>query len=136
MSRYAGATWIEKTFNVPMSDFGRQVADILGLASRGIYHMDAKQLKKADWLSDDYITVLWYGEVATYDGDELTSLFLAAFDRGIRLSINAKAPRYLEIGFHAHKSTSLCGTHPTLETAIARHRELSPAPSQPLDGDR
>lgn len=120
---YAGAGWVEATYKLELSPFAREVADLLGDVWKGIYHLDDKQLKKVDWKATQYIRFLWRGTISTFDFCEMTDLVLAAHDRGIRVEVSAVAPGWLVFMFHPRGSTALCGMHPTIEKAIARHRK-------------
>jgi len=107
-SKYSGVDWIRR--QIPYckpkpkepSIFGALVADILGAAFAGIYHLDNKNLMKTDWSHEDWIqfTMRRGHELATYDGAELSTLVILCHDARIRLSLDGHGMNYLRLGFH------------------------------------
>lgn len=96
---YQGACWLEAN-GKELSPLGRDVANILGAAYRGIYHIDRAVLhKRVDWSSRNVIVVVVYGEVSTVDGDVLSQLFVRCANKKIRLTIRGKSVNYLCLQF-------------------------------------
>jgi hypothetical protein len=63
------AEWLRRQ-NKKLSPFGEQVADILGIVYRGIYHINDSVLDKSvAWDSEQLITVKVKGTISTYDRD-------------------------------------------------------------------
>lgn len=124
-SGYSGAGWIEQALKVEMSEFGRRVADLLGDVFLGIYHMNTKALKKADWTNERWIEVVQYGGLASVDGNELTRLVLLCHDRMIRVEVTGCGPNYIKLGFSTRLSRTgnLYERCPTIESAIASLRK-------------
>ena len=123
---YAGADWLKDGISAEaVSPFGEQVANILGDAFFGIYHLDYVSLKKADWKNNDWIQVTVCGGLSTYDNDGLTRLVVLCHDRLVRLEIRAAAPKYLRLCFSPRKSRDghMFERHPTLEDAMVRIRD-------------
>lgn len=120
--KYAGADWVKYQYP-KVSEFGCKVADILGQAYKGIYHIQKAVLnKKVRWESDCWIEIVINRELSTYDGNELTVLVLLCHEQSIRLSVSGAAPGYLRLGFSPRKATLNAPTwdrHPTIEQAIA-----------------
>lgn len=86
---HSGAEWVVKALKTEISPFGARVADLLGYAFAGIYHIDHKALAKVDWKSDRYIKLLYYGKsgLSTYDSTDLTRLVFLAHQFAVRFSI-------------------------------------------------
>ena len=105
-----------------MSEFGREVADILGQVWRGIYHLDHTKLKLFD---PRLAEVTIRGELATWDYTYLTDLVVLCHDRCVRLAISGARNGILRLRFwpRDRKSTdSICRFHPTMEESVARVR--------------
>lgn len=94
--RFAGAEWLRKQFSyekktLEISPFGETVAEALGFAWRGIYHLSYQTLRRAkSWDDDRWIRVPignGRGELATWDSDELMRLVVVSYDLGMRLSV-------------------------------------------------
>lgn len=140
--KYAGADWV-KYHRPNISEFGSKVADILGQAYKGIYHAQKTVLnKRTEWESDRWIEVVVYGELSTYDGDELTRLVLLCHEQSIRLGVCGAAPGYLRLTFSPRKNdpkAPLWDRHPSIEQAIAvhnKHFSLSAIALETVGGDR
>jgi hypothetical protein len=99
MDKHSGADWVEHSLKRELSPIGREVADILGQAYLGIYHLE-RQLYKVDWSNDHHIEIIIYGSLNSFDDDILTRLIVLCYDRMIRLQIDARAPGYLRLMFH------------------------------------
>jgi hypothetical protein len=99
MPKYSGADWIEHSLKKELSPIGREVADILGQAYLGIYHLE-RQTYKVDWSNKHHIEIVVYGSLNSYDDDILTRLIVLCYDRMIRLQIDARAPGYFRLMFH------------------------------------
>jgi hypothetical protein len=119
--KYAGSDWVKRN-KQPMSPLGEKVADILGQAFRGIYHI-SKDIRRADLTPNDYIemTFMAYGGVlSTFDGAELTYLVVLCHDAGVRLEIEPCNPRYLKLCFSRRRSRTGSMSHrmPTIEDHV------------------
>jgi hypothetical protein len=142
-TKYSGADWIEgtrkhwKNQDKPMSELGRKVADLLGQAYEGIYHLPDNTLEKANWSGEVIeITIHDGHQMATYDADTLTVLVLLCHWMNVRLRIKAAARVYLRLVFQDVERTCFFREgHPTLDEAIERVRELyveeTPCPANP-----
>ena len=135
---YAGADWlVNNVRDLQISDFGRQVADLLGDLYRGIYHIDISNLRKVEWGELNHIAISVYdqcGHWATTDGDLLTWLVVLAHDRCIRVSIEATTRRYLRLRFSQRQRAGDIGqSHPTLEVHAAVIRTEHPPREVSLD---
>lgn len=133
VERYAGSDWLLGRLRrhlggePKISPLGIVVADILGQVYRGIYHIDyGSTLTKPDWLDENFIEVNVAQGLATYDGNELTALVLAAHEVPVRLEINAGGPRRLKLGFSPRQrmALNLWARHPTIEDAIREWHEF------------
>ena len=125
---YAGASWLQKEMDyarnlkIKLTPFHRDVADILGAAYCGIYHIH-RPVIKANWNIDDMVVVIVGHELATWDGNELTILVVKSHEKNIRLAIEGASYRYLRLIFHKRKKwNGKCGMtqHPGLEEGIRR----------------
>jgi hypothetical protein len=116
--RYAGADWLARNLKRELLPFEAKVADILGAAWRGIYHLDENGLRRATW-SHDRVSLCVWGELATFDGSELTALAILCADAHVRLAVQP-AMRYLRLTFTAREraGTGFWDRHPTIEAAI------------------
>lgn len=128
--RFAGAEWLKKMLPLVKkpapSLFGEAVADILGGAFLGLYHLEENVLFKADWTHADRITVTISRELATYDGFELSGLVVLCHDAHVRLAIHGCGPGYLRLLFHRREREgdgAVWHRHPTLEGHAASIRE-------------
>lgn len=124
-TKYAGSDWLkENNKNMKMSPLGEKVADILGQVTAGIYHISDDVLK-TDWSNPYGISVVIYGGLNSFDDSRLTTLLVLCFDNMIRLEINPRAFRYLELQFHQRKSRTgrIDERLPTIESMIAEIRE-------------
>lgn len=65
-----------------------------------------------------------YGDMATYDFDQLTRLVLLAHDKCIRASIMQSGPRRIGIAIwkRSARTGNMYEKHPTIETALAQWR--------------
>lgn len=132
---YAGADWIQRCLEHGMSPLGRDVADLLGEAWCGIYHLYESQrsVRRTDW-SDSYCIELSVptSGLATFDLDRLTRLVFLAHDRAIRIELCGSAPRLVKLQFHRRNGREgrLSERHPSVEQALAQHRERYPEDDQ------
>ena len=124
MSNYAGAEWLERQLEYDgkkVSDFGRKVADLLGDAFGGIYHIDEFLFKKkVDWSNTWHIQISYNRDLATFDFNTLTRLVVLCHDRCIRMNIKPASPGYLYLQFWPRdgREGDVSKRHPTIETAI------------------
>jgi hypothetical protein len=113
-----------------LNPFQRRAFTMLGIAGGGIYNAPI-EWESIVWRHPRMLWLLWRYDVATWDGSNLTSMVLLAHDAAIRLTI-APGMRFLRIGMHerephADGAPSYSRGHPTLEQAVARHRQRFPA---------
>lgn len=128
--KYAGAGWVRKSLGVEPSAFGSEVADILGIVWRGIYHLRDASLQRVDWRAVDMLDLTVPRDLATYDFAELTDLVVLCHDRAIRLSIEPAMSR-LRLRFSRRsRDGAQHERHPTIEQAIERVRRFA-APELP-----
>lgn len=129
--QYAGANWIKsQSYGKNISPLGEVVANLLGDAWAGIYHLDNRLLAKTDWADTYYIRVQINDGIATFDGPLLTWLVVLAHDRLLRLQISAVCNGRLALEFHQRKSRTggLGERMPTIEDHIDSIRKFHPAP--------
>jgi len=116
----SGSEWLEKQ-GIEMSEFGRQVADLVGELFDGIYHI-GKQAVKANWNRDKFVSVVVQDHhFSTYDSSMLTHLIILAHNRNIRAHTRAAAPGYLRLEFMAvTRSGFFADRHPTLQESLEK----------------
>lgn len=125
MNKYAGAEWVKESLGLPMSPLGEKVADLLGQACRGIYHLDAvHSLEKVRWTDKYCIEVNVRDNMSTWDGCLLTDLVVLAHEACLRLEIRARTVNVLRLYFSQRKGRigSSMKCHPTIEMAVERVR--------------
>ena len=107
-----------------ISKLGENVANLLDDVWCGIYHLSNSSLSKVDWTNPDYIRLLIYSGLSTYDDDELTRLVVLSHDRCLRLSINPCNFNYLELLFHQrNRIDDLYHRMPTMEDHLEQIRK-------------
>lgn len=132
MITYAGKEWVANSFKFRMSDFGGQVADLLGALFRGIYHIQ-ESVADTDWTSEQWIEVKIYGSHSTFDCSALTDLVILCHDRCIRCEIKGVRKGFIKLCFSPRKREGAgFERHPTIEEAIQRVRGMHGYP----DGER
>jgi hypothetical protein len=109
---------------IAVSELGKRVIDLVGDLVDGIYHYG--EWLSADWGNDRHIALRWSRDIATFDNSLLTKLVFLAHDRALRVEINPKSNKNIELVFHArsHTATRMWERHPTLEQAVEKHRGL------------
>lgn len=133
---YAGADWIESNIKHggkwigPMSEFGREVADLLGDLFLGIYHVNPAYLIKVDWSGSAFIELAVDQTFATFDYSNLTRFVFLCHDYGIRGQISPRSNRTMMFMFHPRErkngARNVSQWHPTLEESIEMHRKAYP----------
>lgn len=121
------AQWVEQNTGKPLSDLGKRVAYIIGVAGRGIYNAPIR-VEKIDWSNNRFIEVKWRGEIATWDFNQLTLLVALCHYYCIRMSIEGIGPGYMRMFFHQRKGREggMAERHPDMETAWAQIRAALP----------
>ena len=122
---HSGADWVRDCLvHGELSELGQQVADLLGVVWRGIYHIDQKRLKEIDWQNPHYIRLRCPSDLSTFDFDLLTRLVVLAHDMAVRIEVRPLSNRYLEILFHPRsREGDGMHRHPTMEEAVRHVRE-------------
>ena len=100
--------------------------DFFATLYRGKHHIPGKMRDEGNgcW------SVAHYGELATFDYDELTRLVLLAHDRCVRTWVRASRPRHIRIWIAARErdTGSMVTDHPRIEDALAKFRERDGMP--------
>lgn len=127
--KYAGADWLEPILadnQKDISPIGRRVADLLGQAFRGLYHIQ-KEVMNADWSNPHYVSINIYAgrDFSTFDYGLLTILVVLCHDAGIRMEIQACNFQYFRLLFHQRDSRegSISQRMPTMEDHIQLIRD-------------
>jgi len=117
--------WLRQCYpNLTISPLGEKVANLIGLAYHGIYHLENYQ--KIKW-EEDYCFVVWVntGTLATYDSDRLTLLVFLAHELGIRLEIAGSRPHWIKLHIHNRpvRTGKYYERHPSLDQAVANFHD-------------
>lgn len=124
-----GSEYIKSFINPNISELGREVADILGVAFYGISNAPI-DFKKVNW-ENNYVIQIYLKnfQLSNYDPAHLTALLVLSFDRLIRVSINPGGTKKLLLLFHKRyeRTGSLSKRLPTLESMIEGARSYSPS---------
>jgi len=104
MEKFAGADWLREILakrGIPLSRLGSDVANMLGQAFCGIYHLNDSELfnKRTAWASETHIEMVVRRDLSTYNDSTLTILVLEAHRLGVRLCIEGAANNYLRLRF-------------------------------------
>lgn len=118
------ADWLRRNNRkVTVSPFGEQVALLLNHWVKGLYHLHDPFHKRTDWSQDNYIEIVEYGELSSFDNDKLTRLVLLAHKYRIRVSVIGLANRYTLISFspRTDKKDSIYHHHPDVAEMMERY---------------
>jgi hypothetical protein len=110
------------------SEVGVRVAELLD-AWQGMHHLLHLRMDKVEWSNPHFIEMQWVGNLATFDGDDLTRLVFLAHDMGIRVDLQGGSRRReITILFHPRmeRTGSLSKRHPTLSDAFTAWRRRVP----------
>jgi len=97
---YAGSDWIARSLKMEMSPLGVKAADFLGELYRGIYHLNRTSLQKANWDCPHHVRMVLYGDMSTYDFNDLTTMVVLSHDMMLRVNLRGIAPGYMEMLIH------------------------------------
>lgn len=120
MPKFAGADWLKTDARRVVSDFGTKVADILGQAYCGIYHLDPGQIRAAEWGSKYRVEIRVSRHLSTFDTNELTRMLVLCHDAKIRLEIAPCNMQLLRLIFWCREANEqhIYDRHPSMEQAI------------------
>lgn len=99
--KHSGADWMakQKCFKNP-SQLAIKVADILGQVYLGIYHISGSVTsEKVDWQNESDVSVTIYGELATFDGSELTRLIICCVKLNVSVQVAGSFSHYTKLTF-------------------------------------
>lgn len=132
MSAHNGATWLRQCRITNISPLGEQVAILLGDLFGGLHHLDGAE--RVDWSNTHHIQVrVANKEWGSFDSNLLTKLVFLAHDRCLRVSVNPRSVYALNLLFHQRKRDGgLWERHPTIDQALAMHREFYPIESEAI----
>ena len=118
-SKYSGSEWLISQHK-ELSPIGVKVADILGQAFLGIYHIDRDALR-ADWANPYYITftISALRDWSTFDNDTLMVMIVLCHNACIRMEIHPAGPRYFRFLFHQRtREGGIYERMPTIEDHV------------------
>jgi hypothetical protein len=137
-TKYAGADWLKDMTRYPCWGSGRKraplgreltsfeltVADILGGAYCGIYHVEDAVLS-GQWAKTYVGLVLAHADLSTFDFDVLTGIVVMCHDACVRFSVSPATDNRLLLLFHERhgREGDMVRRHPTIEQAIKTARE-------------
>jgi hypothetical protein len=130
---YSGADWLKRDAKKEVSEFGEQVADLLGFAFGGIYHIERTVLK-ADFSDSRFISVtVGQNDMSTFDSNTLTELVFLAHWMCMRFQITGAAPGCIRLQFSKRnplvdKGDFIYSGHPSLDEAVASFKEYCDIP--------
>jgi hypothetical protein len=139
MAKNFGSDWVAQRYDVTLSPFGEEVANLLGELYDGIYHLPEVTLKtlgKRDWSDERYISIVVPDDnYSTYDGSLLTRLVLLCHDRCIRCEVEAARNGFLRLVFSKRDrmEKGFSTYHPFLEETVANWRKEHIRPDEPLN---
>lgn len=91
--------------------------EVLAYTFRGWHHVESRRVKRE---SPTQITYTHYGDLATFDWDQLTRLVVAAHSLAVRVEISAASPRYTRIRLSERtREGDSTQRHPTLADHVA-----------------
>lgn len=138
--QYAGSEWLERHLAAMheaaasrprgrcnaskiVTPLGRDVADAIGFAWRGIYHLPPSSINRAPWHHPLLVRVTVLDQISTYDADTLTRLMVACFDLRLRLEICSAGPRMIGIAMSPRtRSGMICESIPHLDDFVRQIR--------------
>jgi len=99
--KHSGADWMSRMAKVPFSPLGVRVANVLGQMGKGIYHYqnDLFDRRAPQWQREDEIAVSLYGELATIDGCELSSLLMCCQAAGLTVEVFGHSHDLVHLAF-------------------------------------
>ena len=99
------------------------LADLFG----GFHHMNCRKVEPSG-NGISYLSA--YASFASFDSDRLTKLVFLAHDRCVRVEIEPRAFRYLNITLYKRhlRLGRIFERHPTIEEALQLHRIYFPLP--------
>lgn len=103
--KFAGADWLIDVLashgSPAPSALGVDVAEVLGNAFSGIYHIPSQALfhERTKWHDERYIEFVTGRSLSTYDFSELSDLVFGCIQRKIRLEVYGAARGYLKLTF-------------------------------------
>ena len=115
--KYAGSNWLSRRGR-ELSPLGVDVADILGQAWQGLYHIEsAVTHKRCKWNDERAIEVVVGQLLSTFDSGVLTILVFLCHEKAIRLEISGACQGYLRLRFsqRKHGAGSISERHPTMQ---------------------
>jgi hypothetical protein len=134
MFKFAGADWMQSQLDCLhhinpkrnreriLSNFGKDVADLLGEWQRGIYHLNQTELYKVQWDNNLWMEITIYcSGMSTFDFDDLTRLVFLAHERAMRIELEPATHHYMKLIFHKRTHGPKDGVllhHPSLEEAV------------------
>jgi hypothetical protein len=104
MTKYAGAEWLQNQIDCrrnpfQLSDFAKEVADIMGQVEVGLYHWENVVSNKG-WKGDNRIDLNYPCNLRTgFFGSSLTLLVLLCHAKKIQLTIAPCSPSAVRLSF-------------------------------------
>lgn len=125
MTKYAGAQWLQNQINYrknpfELSDFAKEVADIMGQVEAGLYHWENVVSCKA-WEGGDLVELNYpYKLRIGFFGSSLTLMVLLCHAKKIQLTIAPCSPTSLKLSFvRASEQATIDDAIVTLKDTVA-----------------
>ncbi len=110
-----------------VSPLGERAAELLEQFFSGMHNADLATLRRVDWANTYFIEYRLFGQLSSFDFDNLTRLVLLAHDHCLRVSIGSLSSKHLCLLIHARARTgSIDQRHPTIEGALELWRRYHP----------
>ncbi len=110
-----------------LSPFQACLFDIIGIACGGIYNAQL-DWDSLDWRYGRGVSMAYWGGLATFDLNCLSTLVLLCHEARIRFSVECSRPCRLRLSFWPRAATGdVASRHPNLDEAVAALRALLPA---------
>jgi len=98
------AGWVARNYKRPLSDLGKEVAQILSVVGGGIYNAPIN-VEAINWYDETFgIRVYWRGSLSNWDSPGLALLLIECHRRMVRVEIEPANMQGVRLVFHQRKS--------------------------------
>lgn len=109
----------------PISSLAEKALVVISRLYGGLHNMPWEHKEKFDYYDNQHVSIIWFGGMATFDSDKLTTLVFLAHELALRIEVSPRAFRYLKISFWERKGRtgSLFDRHPSIDEVISFWRK-------------